>query len=219
MIFVFDLDDTLYEELSFIKSGFKSVANYLSSKYRLPQDRVFHRLLEIFEQYGRGNTFDVLLSELGYYSKKEVLKCIKIYRYHPPNIKLYEDSEYFLKKLSNEKIYVVTDGNKYVQLNKAKYLGLNKYVKKIIPTRIYGIKYEKPSPFVFFKIAEWEKVTPANVVYFGDNPYKDFVGIKKHGFKTIRVLKGQYKNVYLTPEYEAHLKIESFFDVDIKQIN
>jgi putative hydrolase of the HAD superfamily len=35
MIIVFDLDDTLYEEITYVRSGFKAVANYLSKNYKI----------------------------------------------------------------------------------------------------------------------------------------------------------------------------------------
>ena len=34
MIIVFDLDDTLYEEITYVRSGFKAVASYLSQTYK-----------------------------------------------------------------------------------------------------------------------------------------------------------------------------------------
>ncbi|WP_214515343.1 hypothetical protein, partial [Mycobacterium tuberculosis] len=36
MIVVFDLDDTLYDELTYVQSGFQAVAGYLRDTYGMP---------------------------------------------------------------------------------------------------------------------------------------------------------------------------------------
>lgn len=220
MILVFDLDDTLYEELSFVRSGFMAVAEYISAlNNTYDNNKIYHLLLETLNQKGRGKIFDMILQQLSLYSQKRVKECIKIYRYHNPTIKLYDDAKLFLEKYKNITKYVVTDGNKFVQLNKARALHLDKYIKRVIPTRVYGIKYEKPSPYVFLKIAETERVNPREIVYFGDNPYKDFVGIKPYGFKTMRLLRGQYSNVFLDEKHEADILVSSFDNINLKIIS
>lgn len=52
------------------------------------------------------------------------------------------------------------------------------------------------------------------MVYIGDNPYKDFVGIKPLGFRTVRVCRGQYKEIVKTEEYEAGYRIKSLEELD-----
>ncbi|MBC8490807.1 MAG: HAD hydrolase-like protein [Bacteroidetes bacterium] len=57
--------------------------------------------------------------------------------------------------------------------------------------------------------------TPAeNIVYIGDNPNKDFIGIKPLGFKTIRVLTGNHRFEKLDNMHEAHLSINSLDEID-----
>jgi putative hydrolase of the HAD superfamily len=51
-------------------------------------------------------------------------------------------------------------------------------------------------------------------VYFGDNPHKDFIGIKPLGFKTVRVLKGPYRGVEKEEEYEAGRRVRTLDEVD-----
>ncbi len=46
MIIVFDLDDTLYEELSFVRSGFRTVADFLSPILEMHRDQIYTALLE-----------------------------------------------------------------------------------------------------------------------------------------------------------------------------
>jgi len=57
------------------------------------------------------------------------------------------------------------------------------------------------------------------VIYIADNPNKDFVGLKPLGFKTIRVLKGPYKDLKKPPEFEADLNIRSLAELDVELLN
>ena len=65
---------------------------------------------------------------------------------------------------------------------------------------------------------ELENVSPHQLVYIGDNPMKDFVNLKKEGFKTVRVLTGFYKNLRLESEFEADNLINSLDEIDEKLI-
>ena len=53
------------------------------------------------------------------------------------------------------------------------------------------------------------KVSARETIYIGDNPYKDFVSAKKFGIHTIRIMRGQYKNLKVRKEYEADYQIKS----------
>ena len=64
MIIVFDLDDTLYEEITYVKGGLKAVANYLFRTYQLDTpERISGRLFAILLKKGRGKIFDIFLQE------------------------------------------------------------------------------------------------------------------------------------------------------------
>ena len=42
-VVVFDLDDTLYKEIEFVKNGFNSVSDYLSKKFKLNKKKIYKR--------------------------------------------------------------------------------------------------------------------------------------------------------------------------------
>jgi putative hydrolase of the HAD superfamily len=212
-ILVFDLDDTLYDEKTFVISGFQAVSDYLQSNFSIPKEKSFRLMVENLKENGRGHIFDHILNRYNVYSKSSVKKCVSIYRTHEPTISLDPEADNCLSKFSMYPIYIVTDGNKMVQYNKLKALGLYSRVKFCFITHRYGLKHAKPSPYCFNKICRMEKVNPIQVVYIGDNPKKDFVGIKPLGFKTIRVRKGDYADVTLSPEYEAHYTIHSLSEL------
>jgi putative hydrolase of the HAD superfamily len=208
MVLVFDLDDTLYEELTYVKSGFRAVAEYLRVEYGVQEKKVYNDLVERLEG-GRGAVFDDVLKKHNIFSKKLVQRCVSVYRLHKPQIRLYPDAVACLKRFRSYPIYIVTDGNKVAQENKIQGLSLGTMVKKYFITHRYGIKNAKPSAYCFEKIRAIEKALPDEVVYIADNPLKDFVGIKPLGYKTIRIIRGNYKYLRPGPRFEAHMEVRS----------
>lgn len=212
MIICFDLDDTLYPELEYVKSGFKAIGIYLNDNYiteKSPVD-ISNSLIQIMNHTGRGKVIDTYLKEQRIYSKKLVKSCVSIYRKHYPTIKLNEDVLECLEKLKiHYQLYLVTDGNLSAQRQKIKALKLHKYFKKTIPTHQYGVKCSKPSTCVFKKICTWEGVEYSDLVYVGDNPNKDFINLKKLGSTTIRINQGMFKNFILPEEYMANHEISN----------
>ena len=221
MIIVFDLDEVLYDEKTYVISGFRTVSEFLEKDEAIPKKIIFEYLKRRLKNC-RERIFNDLLDNFGIYSQKNLEKCISVYRTHTPKIKLYSDAKDCLKRLKNYPLYIVTDGNKIVQKNKIKALNLENHIKKIILTSNYGLRNSKPSTFCFQKICDMEKTSPTNLVYIGDDPHKDFVGLKREGFKTIRLFKGRFKNERLSKEFEADYKIKSLKEINeefIKKIS
>ena len=215
MILIFDLDDTLYGESSFVKSGFRAVSEYLYKNYSISASASFHFMENRLDIYGRKHVFDTLLSRYGLKTRENIRKCLSVYRSHKPKIKLYPEANECLKRFQNFSIYVVTDGNKLVQRNKALALGLYERIKFCYITSCYGLRNSKPSPYCFLKICEKENVSSQKVVCIGDDPNKDFVGVKPLGFKTVRVLKGRFKDVNKDKAFEADYHINSLKELTI----
>ena len=217
MIIVFDLDEVLYDEKTYVISGFRAVSEFLEKDEAIPKKIIFEYLKRRLKN-GRERIFNDLLDNFRIYSQKNLKKCISVYRTHTPKIKLYSDAKDCLKRLKNYPLYIVTDGNKMVQKNKIKALNLENHIKKTILTSNYGLRNSKPSTFCFQKICDMEKTSPTNLVYIGDDPHKDFVGLKREGFKTIRLFKGRFKNERLSKEFEADYKIKSLKEINEKFI-
>ena len=55
-----------------------------------------------------------------------------------------------------------------------------------------------------------------NTIYVGDNPLKDFFAAKKLGVITVRIKrkKGEYKNLRVSPPYEANYTIFSLLELE-----
>jgi putative hydrolase of the HAD superfamily len=213
MVLIFDLDDTLYDEMSFVRSGFTAVSNWGYLQFGKDADESFHFMMEILERNGRGQVFDRWLDEcLGRKSKSLTSKALSIYRTHKPIIKISDIIFRLLEGLSNYPLYIVTDGNKFVQNNKIKELQISKYFKKVYITHRYGVKNAKPSLYCFEKIMMRENCSWSELVYIGDNPAKDFLNLNLKGANTVRVLTGGHKDEIAREGYEAKYIIQDIVD-------
>ena len=217
MILSFDLDDTLYDEITFVKSGLQAVSKYLFQTYSISLKDSSH-FLEDRLAIGREKILDDLLIKFGIYSKNEVKKCLSVYRSPNPNIQLSQEFNECLNRLKKNSLYIVTDGNRNVQKNKIISLGLDKKVKFCFFTSHYGLKNTKPSPYCFLKICDREKVSSSDVLYIADDPNKDFIGIKPLGFKTIRILQGRFKDIKKSKKFEADYTISSLSELTLDLI-
>ena len=56
LVLVFDLDDTLYDELTYVHSGFRAVSSFLEAEYNLPAEASFPWMMERLAG-GRGDSF------------------------------------------------------------------------------------------------------------------------------------------------------------------
>ncbi len=214
-VIAFDLDDTLYDELTYVNSGFKAVAAYLEQTRNFDAGRSFAILWKTLEREGRGKVFDHLLREYGIYSSAGIKKCLSVYRSHRPQINLSEEGTNCLLRMeSQHPLYIVTDGNKQVQHNKLEALGLYTKVKHCFVTHRYGVRHAKPSPYCFEKITQMEDCRPEQIIYVGDNPTKDFRGIRPLGFKTVRLRQGQYRDMKVSQEEDADQSILSLDELD-----
>ena len=66
-LLAFDLDDTLFPEREFVKSGFGAVAQHLSNFYKVDGPTFFHTAWHLFENGSRGTIFNQAL-ELALYN-------------------------------------------------------------------------------------------------------------------------------------------------------
>ena len=209
MVLVFDVDDTLYKEKDYVRSGFMAVARSLSPILGKSPKLLNGRLIELLQQQGRGKVFDSLLKAHGKHSRRLVRRCVSCYRLHEPKIHLHKAGKNCLHRFRHLPLYIVTDGNKIAQSAKVRALDLDSKVKKIVITHRYGVRYAKPSPHCFWIIQKLERVYTSRILYVGDNPDKDFVGIRSHGFRTLRVLTGPYSKVKARPGHDAEFQVST----------
>lgn len=212
---LFDLDDTLYDEMQFVKGGFKSASLYISKNNNIKQKIVYQLLLDVLEEHGRGKTFDIVLKKLDLYNEKLIPKLIEVYRTHKPNLFLYPEVSNVLSTLRKQgyKPGIITDGNVEVQRKKIDALKIKDFFDCMIFSDEYGIEKQKPNPLPYQKAMEKLEASANETVYIGDNPYKDFITARKLGIFTIRIMRGQYKKIKLRKEYESDCQIQNLEDI------
>jgi putative hydrolase of the HAD superfamily len=198
---IFDLDDTLYDEIEYCKSGFAAVAEFLAGqtestidnhiKIKDKKRRIFETLWEQFSSGNRKKTFNAALDKLDInYNDKLICKLIKVYRQHTPIITLPQNSRDALSQLSKKyTLALLTDGFLPAQKLKVQVLGIEQYFKSIIYTEQLGRECWKPSPVGFEKIIRALGARLENTAYIADNEKKDFIAPNKLGFVTIKILR------------------------------
>lgn len=208
MILIFDLDDTLYDETSFVTSGLGAVARHGQNAFRWDAESSLAFMLDVLEREGRGRVFDRWLEWHGQWSKARVAECVKIYRHHRPSLELFPAARVLLDRFRGRvPLYLVTDGHKIVQKNKVDALGLFPVFRRVLITHRFGIHHAKPSIHCFELIRQAEGCSWADMVYVGDNPSKDFVNLNPLGALTVRVHTGGHRDVVALPGHNAQISI------------
>ena len=173
---IFDLDDTLYSEKQYVRSGYKKIAEYLG------REDAAEKLWGYFES-GK-QAIDEYLAEIGELDKKT--ECLRIYREQIPEIALYDGVIELIKDLKAKgiKVGIITDGRPDGQRNKIKALGLNSLVDDIIITdELGGIQFRKPCDIAFRIMQNRWRLPYEQIVYVGDNPNKDFQACRQLGMR------------------------------------
>lgn len=185
---IFDLDDTLYNEIDYVKSGYRKVATYLESIVDRVGEEIFDLLISRFNE-NKINVFNHVLEILGI-DEREVLKmCLEIYRNQEPNISLESETKDLLLELKKKyKLGIITDGRPEGQWAKIKALGLDLIMDEIIVTdELGGIEYRKPHELAYLAISDKLKINITEMIYIGDNPTKDFIAPNKLGMHSGKI--------------------------------
>ena len=215
VIVAFDLDDTLYRELDYVESGFRAVANYVEALYPTTSNEAYQTLLESVERNGRGRQFDDLLQNFEAFSVRQRNVLVQVYRQHQPKIELPVEARSVLETVAakGHRLFLVTDGNHHVQNRKVEALGIRSLVEHVYLTGRYGQEATKPGTKVFELMLRRARAEAADLVYIGDNPRKDFIGVRSLGGSTIRVRTGSFKDEIAAPGYEPDLTVDSISEV------
>lgn len=205
-VVVFDLDDTLYKEVDYVRSGLMAVAHHLGD------DSLLALMLKA---RSKGmNAFEAVKEQR---SDAEIDKMIEIYRNHKPQISLPRGTTLTLDYLhSKYTLALVTDGRSVGQRNKIEALALERYFapEDIIISEEFGS--DKHSAANFKAI---EKNHPGAEFYFyiGDNPEKDFYQPNLLGWHTIMLEDVNHVNIHRQDnapsiDHMAQYAIESMSD-------
>jgi len=204
---VLDLDDTLYPEAAYVRSGFRAVAARAYETLDIPADQGERELLALFEAGVRGDTFDRWLAARGLGGDVAVGDLVAAYRAHAPDIAAFPEAVPLLERLRAEgaAIGLLSDGDPAVQGAKLHALGLRDAFDAIVVTGELGPDAWKPSPRGYVEVLRrLGDVPPGEAVYVSDNPAKDFVGARRAGLRSLRVRRPGGIYADLEPETTEH---------------
>lgn len=119
-------------------------------------------------------------------------------------LKLYPDVKRVLDSLQQRyRMSVISDAQPSYALPEIKAVGLDGYFDPIIISADYG--FRKPDLRLFRYSLDSMNLTPGEVIYIGNDMYRDIYGASRLGIKSIFVYSNQgtkfYKNV--APDYAA----------------
>lgn len=209
--FVFDLDDTLYHEIDFLKSAYAFISRDLEPESHAS---LFDDMIYTYKT--GGNTFQYLINRFPE-KRLTVDMLLEIYRNHTPEISLREGVMQMLIRIKEKKSRtgIITNGRKITQQNKIRALGIESLIDEIIISEEFG--YEKPDEAAYRYFQKDD--TQRQFYFFGDNIKIDFLAPKKLNWCCIGVLDDI--NIHLpdltmfSQEYIPHLFIREFTEIEI----
>lgn len=206
---VFDLDDTLYNEIEYLKSAYVHIAKHLEPA---GWEQLYILMFSLFRS--RQDVFEMLSAKYG----TDKTDLIQMYRGHDPVIRPLEGVPKVLRDIRARKgmVGIISDGRRNTQMNKIKALGIADLIDKVVISEDNGI--EKPYENNYKLLQEVFKV---NVYYYiADNLKMDFIAPKALGWKTIGVVDNglhiHHENYrYLDEVHKPEGFIRSFSELKI----
>jgi len=211
--FVFDLDDTLYQEIDFLRSAYKHIAASLRPAIKVP---VYEEMIERYHR--KENVFRWIIEtykdQLG---EKDLAWLTSSYREHIPEIRLSAETAAFIEQVKNYRIRtgLITDGRSVTQRNKLTALGIIDLFNDIIISEEFGSEKPDERNYRYFV----SKYPNADFYYFGDNTTKDFITPARLGWITICVKdKGEniHKQQFSGEVLPQHI-VEGFHELNLVQ--
>jgi putative hydrolase of the HAD superfamily len=180
-VVVFDLDDTLYKEVEYLKSAFREIAQVLKKE---TGQNLLERMMGLYRD--DKEVFGTIIKEyqIQTYTQNDL---IEIYRNHKPDLHLEDHIADKLNEIKNSGIAtgLITDGRSHTQRNKLESLGLQDYFDEVLISEEFG--REKPDPGTFEYIEN--KLQGEGYVYIADNIQKDFIAPNNLGWNTVCLLE------------------------------
>lgn len=204
---VFDLDDTLYSEKEYVRSGYRAVAEVVPELKNAEN--------ELWEAFLNGEqSIDFILNKYSLFSEELKQSCLSVYREHSPDIKLYDGAVELLEELRSRgiKTGIITDGRPIGQRAKIDALSLKTYVNEIIVTdELGGACFRKPNDIAFRIMQTRFGVPFDSILYVGDNAAKDFLAPKALGMQWIHF--NNYDGLYFDNENCVDNQVDSFSEL------
>lgn len=207
-VVVFDLDDTLYNEMDYLRSAYISIAKNLAPEHWRP---LFAKMFSLFRS--KEDVFEFV--SLKYKIDKPEL--IETYRAHIPVLSTFDGVFETMRTIKKRggKIGIITDGRKSTQTVKIKALGIHPLLDKVVISEEIGS--EKPDANNYLII---EKAFPdCHYLYVADNLRKDFITPNKLGWQTIGLIDNGLNMHYDGHQYFDPVQSPKSFVISFGELN
>ena len=211
-----DLDDTLYNEVDYVLSGYKKIIKHLEKDKKIKITKL-PKKKDILENKKTHIQNFLNRNKINYSSVKFL---INILREHKPLIKIPKKNaiKLALLKKNFKNLILITNGRSTTQRNKIKSLNIKKYFNKILISDEIGIK--KPNKRIYTKI--FQEYPNAKRVFIGDNLKIDLLTPIALSEKTI-IIKNTNNRVHELNEKDKDFKkinlvYENFHNIKIQNI-
>ncbi|MBC1669463.1 HAD family hydrolase [Listeria welshimeri] len=214
---IFDVDDTVYDQLKPFEEAFKTVfekadplkIENLYIKSRFYSDEVYHRVvrgempkaeMHIYRITQALNDFDYQIT------KKEAEAFQRAYEQNQRKIELSSGIKEILTwaKKNDITMGIITNGPKEHQQHKINDLQINDYIPANHTFISGGVGIEKPDKKIFELVEKQIGINCAETYYIGDSFENDVIGSKSAGWNAIWLNRRQHiqpKNAAYQPDY------------------
>lgn len=188
-VVVFDMDDTLFPEESFVRSALAEVGRHAEAAWGATGFAA--SLVRLFDGGRRGDLFQeawlgLMAEPLAPERTAELLLAYRAHR--PASLPWFPDAAAIMDEIaSRHTLGLISDGYLPTQANKFEALGASRWIKDPIFTEAIGREFWKPSPRSFELMMS--RHPRAQFAYVADNPSKDFVAPNALGWMTVQVAR------------------------------
>lgn len=194
---VFDLDDTLFKEIDYVKSAYRAIAGAIGRADEMHPELAL-TILEESESTEKGlDDLSAVLWQHNPDTQFKVPAMVEIYRTHVPDISLSPGAKELLDSLKEKNIAVglITDGRPSTQRAKIEALRLTDYIApdNILISGETGADKTQQTPF---RMMMERNPAEQRFVYVGDNPAKDFRWPNALGWLTVQLDDPEGVNIH-----------------------
>lgn len=172
---IFDLDDTVYDEIEYLKRAYKYISEKIvdsESTNHYTENTIYKYLLRTFINEGRVSLFQKAKQKFNIndFTIEQFLNCLRTVNICENEIQVRKSIFEFINKYQNKKdLFILTNGNITQQKNKIRSLNIPfKERIKVYFSSSLGKELEKPNAYFIQKILHDNNLEKEQVIFIGD---------------------------------------------------
>lgn len=196
---IFDLDDTLISEEEWYLDKWKLCGEYLENNFQVKGFYETMKKVLIHNGFDYSRKIQDVLTQLDR-NDLNVSEIVDFYLNAKVIPKAFPETHRVLSSLQKSySLGLITNGKTWEQKIKVTGAGLKKYFDIIE----YSEEKPKPNPDSYINCLKKFNKSPENAIFVGNDPVTDFVGARKLGIATVRILQGLKKNIVAEKDFDA----------------